>query len=105
MLMTKGGEATAWAAGLHPPRRLRRMENGQSIGRIREEREFKPGREWFWSLPGAHRAGVPTWGYGATLDAAKAAFRAHWEAFKNCPILTGRNSKGLPYCVTSRTRP
>jgi hypothetical protein len=61
MLMTKGGEATAWAAGLHPPRRLRRMENGQSIGRIREEREFKPGREWFWSLTitGPHRAGRP----------------------------------------------
>jgi hypothetical protein len=82
------------------------LEDGQSIGRIREERDTpKPGREWFWSLPGAHRAGVLTWGYGATLDAAKAAFRAHWEAFKNCPILTGRNSKGLPYCVTSRTRP
>jgi hypothetical protein len=35
------------------------LEDGQSIGRIREERDTpKPGREWFWSLTiaGAHRA-------------------------------------------------
>ena len=85
MLMTKGGEATAWAAGLHPPRRLRRMENGQSIGRIREEREPKPGREWFWSLTitGAHRAGVLTWGYGASLEDAKAAFRAPLDGYRD----------------------
>jgi hypothetical protein len=60
------------------------LEDGQSIGRIREEREPKPGREWFWSLTitGAHRAGVKTWGYGASLEDAKAAFRASLDGYK-----------------------
>jgi len=60
------------------------LEDGQSIGRIREEREPKPGREWFWSLTitGAHWAGVPTWGYGASLEAAKAAFRASLDGYR-----------------------
>ena len=60
------------------------LEDGQSIGRIREEREPKPGREWFWSLTitGAHWAGVPTWGYGASLEEAKAAFRASLDGYR-----------------------
>jgi hypothetical protein len=60
------------------------MEDGQSIGRIREEREPKRGREWFWSLTitGAHHAGVLTWGYGASLEEAKAAFRASLDGYR-----------------------
>ena len=49
------------------------LEDGESIGRVREERDTpKPGREWFWSLTiaEAHRAGVLTWGYGASLEVA-----------------------------------
>jgi hypothetical protein len=61
------------------------LEDGQSIGRIREERDTpKPGREWFWSLTitGAYRAGVLTWGYGANLEEAKAAFRTSLEGYR-----------------------
>jgi hypothetical protein len=52
---------------------------------IREERDTpKPGREWFWSLTitGAYRAGVLTWGYGANLEEAKAAFRTSLEGYR-----------------------
>ena len=60
------------------------MEDGQTIGRIMEERESKPGRAWSWFLQiaGAHRAGVLTWGYGASLEDAKAAFRASLDGYK-----------------------
>jgi hypothetical protein len=61
------------------------LEDGQSIGRIREERDTpKPGREWFWSLTiaEAHRAGVLTWGYGASFEEVKAAFRASLEGYR-----------------------
>jgi hypothetical protein len=52
------------------------------IGRIMEQREPMPDREWFWALQitGAHRAGVATSGYAANLEEAKAAFRASLEA-------------------------
>jgi hypothetical protein len=61
------------------------LEAGQSIGRIREERDTpKAGREWFCSLTitGAHRAGILTWGYGASLEEAKAAFRASLDGYR-----------------------
>jgi hypothetical protein len=60
------------------------LEDGQSIGRIMEQREPVPGREWFWSLTitGAHGAGVLTSGYSASLEGAKAAFRASLERYR-----------------------
>jgi hypothetical protein len=43
-----------------------------------------PGRAWFWALHiiGAHRAGVATSGYAASLEDAKAAFRASMERYR-----------------------
>jgi len=60
-------------------------EDGQEIGRLREE--HAPARlelAWYWSItasgpgpwPRAHRS------HAATLEEAKADFRTHWEAFK-----------------------
>jgi hypothetical protein len=60
------------------------MEDGQSIGRIMEQRELLPGRKWAWYLQitGAHRAGVDTWGYAASLEDAKTAFHASLEGYR-----------------------
>jgi hypothetical protein len=66
------------------------MEDGQSIGRIMEQRELLPGRKWAWYLQitGAHRAGVLAWGYGASLEDAKTAFRASLEGWHETRIPT-----------------
>jgi hypothetical protein len=60
-------------------------EDGQKIGRLREEHApARPERAWYWSITviGGPRGHVRTEGHAATLDQAKADFRAHWEAFK-----------------------
>jgi hypothetical protein len=55
------------------------LEDGQSIGRIMEQREPVPGREWFWSLTitGAHQAGVVTSGYAAASRMPRRRFALH----------------------------
>ena len=60
------------------------MEDGQPIGRIMERREPGPGHEWFWALQitGAHKAGVVTSGYTASLEDAKAAFRVSLDRYR-----------------------
>ena len=62
-------------------------DDGVMVGRIYEDHAAHlPEGRWFWALNeaagDAHRAGVRTSGRAATLDLAKADFRAHWEAFK-----------------------
>lgn len=56
------------------------VENGQRIGRIRYADERIPGI-WMWHVQ-VHLPGPPA-GSEATLDAAKAAFKAAWLAFKS----------------------
>jgi hypothetical protein len=54
------------------------LDDGQLIGRIRLARELSPSI-WLWTvtvtLPG------PPFGSAATIDQAKAAFKAAWLAF------------------------
>jgi hypothetical protein len=60
-------------------------EDGQEIGRLREEHApARPERAWYWSITvlGPGRGRVRTEGHAETLEQAKGDFRAHWEAFK-----------------------
>jgi hypothetical protein len=60
-------------------------EDGRKIGRLREEHApAKPELAWYWSITvlGPGRGRVRTEGHAATLEQAKADFRAHWEVFK-----------------------
>ena len=63
------------------------FDNGETVGRIYEDRAAHlPEGRWFWALNeaagDAHQAGVRTSGRAATLDHAKAAFRASLDGYK-----------------------
>jgi hypothetical protein len=63
------------------------IEDGEVIGRIYEVPAAPPDRAWFWSLflDGDARHHVTTSGHAATLEGAKAQFRASLERFKAWP--------------------
>jgi hypothetical protein len=62
------------------------IEDGQEIGRICSAAR-SPEQAWFWSLylDGEARNHVPASGHAATLEEAKAQFRASLERLKAWP--------------------
>jgi hypothetical protein len=61
------------------------LADGKAVGRIYEDADLStpPDLRWFWSVTEIVPA-VPngTYGHAATLDEAKAKFRAAWEKAK-----------------------
>jgi hypothetical protein len=63
------------------------FDDGETVGRIYDDRAAHlPEGRWFWALNeaagDAHQAGVRTSGRAATLEAAKAAFRASFDGYR-----------------------
>jgi hypothetical protein len=63
------------------------INDGQSIGRIKQEREEEPRnpqRTWSWSLTtvGAQMAPIKMSCYGATIEEVKTAFREALAAYR-----------------------
>jgi hypothetical protein len=59
------------------------IEDGETIGRIYDEGQYVPADiRWFWSITAFHvdpALGITTNGRVASLDEAKAQFRASWD--------------------------
>jgi hypothetical protein len=58
------------------------LANGREVGRIYQVRGGPPEYAWFWSVSAyvEPARGIVTSGRGPSLEAAKAAFLANWQA-------------------------
>jgi hypothetical protein len=70
------------------------LDDGKPVGRIYERHApAGPDLAWFWSITEyvEPRSGLSTSGTVATLDEAKAAFRANWDSWRSWATQTGFN--------------
>jgi hypothetical protein len=61
------------------------MSGDRAIGRIFRSASAPQDRPWMWTITGAVvMPRVPSHGFSATLEEAKAAFATHWRTWLAC---------------------